>query len=162
MILREATIDDVQPAFRLAKKSWKHLGIPFDKEVSPFPFSNPRGARMIVAYEGKKLLAVLAARPINTDKGLGYQVYLYVTDPDELNPALALDAVSFYSCILANSEGKHVVLSRSIKAVPATFYGRDTLGMDAFDDGPNFLQVGDTRSIVVNIIQRRPQWALSL
>ena len=162
MILREATIDDVQPALKLAKKSWKHLGIPFDTKVSPFPFSNPRGARMIVAYGGKKLLAALAARPINTADGLGFQIYLYVTDHDEFDPALALDAVSLYSCILANSEGKYVVLSRSIKAVPATFYGRDTLGMDAFDYGSGFLQVGDARSIAANILQRRPQWVPSL
>ncbi len=169
MILREATADDLRPLLALAKKSWTALGIPFDADIDHLRVVKPRDARVVVAYDslpadrrGPRLLAALAGSPIDTADGPGYQIYLYVTDHDEPDPTLALDAVTLYSCTLANADGRNVIISRRSKSLAAAFYGRDVLGMATLDHDSDLLQVGDARSIAANILQRRPQWAPSL
>lgn len=169
MILREATADDLRPLLALCKKAWTHLRIPFDSDIDHLRVLKPRGARVVVAYDslpadrrGSRLLAALAAHPIDTADGPGYQIYLYVTDHDAPDPTLALDAVSLYACTLANAESRHVITSLRPKAMTPTIYGRDALGMDALDHGANNLLIGDSRTIAATILRRRPQWAPSL
>ena len=160
MILREATPDDLPPLLALCKKAWTGLGIPFDTDIDRFQ-KWAAGARIVVLYDTAGLAASLGARSIETDRGPGFEVGLFVVDPDHPDSVKALDALSLYACNLALADQRPIVLSHDPKRTPV-IYGRDLVGMDAQDYGDRIQQIGDATTIAQRILERRPEWRPSL
>ncbi len=158
MILREATPDDLRPLLRLAKKAWTRLGVPFDTDIDRFRKWADQ-VRIVVLYDAGRLAAALGGRPFDTEHGPGFEVVLFVVDPDAADKIKLLDAVSLYARNIAVSEGRYAVLSRSYNLTP-TLYGRDTLRMDAVDARSRVEQTGDARTLAHRILERRPEWRL--
>ncbi len=169
MILREATADDLSPLLALCRKVWTQLAIPFDTSLDRFRALQPHGFRIVVLYDSPPasggtadLVAALTAHPVETDRGPGFEIKSFVVDQDRPDRVELLDALSLYSCNIALSGGRHVVLSRRDKRIPGTVYGRDLLDMETQDHDAYILQIGDAQAIIERIFQRRPEWRTSL
>lgn len=167
--LREATRDDLPPLLRLCEKVWAQLGVPFDTGLAHFHALEGHGFRIVVLYDSPPasggtadLVAALTAHRLETDRGPGFEIRSFVVDQDRADKVKLLDALSFYSCNIALSEGRHVVLSRRDKRIPGTVYGRDLVDMETQDHDAHILQIGDARAIIQRIFQRRPKWRTSL
>lgn len=159
MILREATTDDLWPLMALCKKAWTHLGIPFDTDLPRFKKWAAK-VRTVVLYDDTGLTAALAARHAETDRGPGFEVVLFVVDPDASDKIKLLDAVSLYACNLALADQRPIIISRWRKTTPGVRYGRDLVSMDARDDGADRVQqIGHAQTIAQRILARRPEWA---
>jgi hypothetical protein len=169
VILREATDDDLRPLMALCRKVWTQLGVPFDTSLDRFRSLQAHGFRIAVLYHSPPasggaadLTAALAAHPLETDRGPGFEIKSFVVDQDRADNVELLDALSLYSCNIALSEGRHVILSRRDKRIPGTVYGRDLLDMETQDHDTCILQIGDAQAIIERIFQRRPEWRTSL
>ena len=170
MILREAkATDDLLPLLNLAKASWSAGGFPYREQMD----GDARGerframvrsrSRIILLYEGERLLAALGAHPLETDRGQGYEVTVFVVDPTlSADKRLELlDAASLQACNIALSEGRRVVMSRPFNAEGRTLYGSDKVGM-TYGAGYDGQQWGDALTINAAILERHPEWARSL
>ncbi len=164
MILRDATSDDFRPLLALCRKAWTHLGLAFDTDAARLR-RWATGRRLVILTDTDDLtqadaiLAALAAAPIETDRGPGYAVDLFVVDPENSDKVTLLDAISLYACNLALADRRPIITSRWHTTTPGIRYGRDLAGMDAAPDGADrMIQVQDAAVIAERIIERRPEW----
>lgn len=162
LIIREARKDDVKPLVAFCNKVWTQLGMPWEATLDRVLRMQEQEFRTIVLYDGKGMVAALTAHPIETDRGPGYEVPMFAVDQERPDRLKLLDAISMYACNVAMSEGRRVVSSPSLKAVPGPAYGKEFVGMESEDMGDSYRQTGDARDIIKAILARRPEWRTSL
>ena len=170
MILREATRDDLRPLAALCLRSWPRLGAPHRTDALAWLRAlRGTGGRITVLWQDGQLLAAVIARPVETDRGGAYHIPAWVVDQDRADWLALADAIVLYSCNIAMSEGRRIVLSERDPRATGAYYGRDLLGMEAEDvgvdtaGGPSGLhQRGDAQAIAQAVLDRNPEWRSSL
>jgi hypothetical protein len=169
MILREATSNDLEPLAALCKNVWQQLGVSYNTPLDRLRSLKDQGLRSFVLCDGSDMVAALSADELETHKGPGAEVVLFVVDHDRPDRLKLLDALCLYSLNAAVAEGRHVIISRD-RMHTAFVYGRDMLGMaeeeSAIDaktgEVVEITQRGDAKVIIEVILKRRPGWRISL
>jgi hypothetical protein len=160
VIIREATDADIRPLHDLAVKAWTQLAIPFDTNIDRLRRLQQQRFRIIVLYDGSEIVAALTAHPLETDRGPGYTVAMFVVDQERPDRMTLLDAIAMYACNIAMSEGRRIVVSEWSKATPGVRYGRDILAFQTQDMFDHVRQTGDAQAVIANILRRHPEWQL--
>lgn len=170
MIVREATDEDLPALAQFTHARLVALG--YKPAISTEWLQDQRavGYRLMALWDQGMIAAVLGGRPFDSADGPGYNISLFLANPDHPNPLKALDAVAFYSCNIAMSEGRPIVTVTRDLAMAGLIYGRDYAGMKAQDAGHHPItgetthlhSTGDATTITKAILVRRPEWVLSL
>ena len=160
MILREATAADLPPLLALCKKVWTQLSVPYDTSLDRFRRLLSQRFRIVVLYDGEKMLATLIAHPLETDHGPAFEIHAFVVDQTLKDKTRLLDALSLYALNIAMTEGRRIVLSHRPKAITGPTYGPDKLGMTTHDDGTHIHQAGHAPDMMHRILDRHPEWQL--
>lgn len=160
MIVREATEKDLKPLTALCKKVWTHLAISFDTSIDRFRHLLSQRFRIVVLYDGKKMIAAIIAHPLETDRGAAYQIHGFIIDQTLRGKTALLDALSLYALNIAMSEGRSIVVSHRPKAIAGSLYGPDKLGMEAQEDDDHVHQFGHAPDMMARIFDRHPEWSL--
>lgn len=165
-----AEVADRDDLGAFTRKVWKQMDIPYperfgDRLATASLGDSSRKFRVGILRDKGKIVAAMGSIPVQTDKGLGWDIILVSVDQDREDKIELLDRLSYFCGLKAISEKRLVILSTD--AAKEYVYGRDTLGMEATavgvdsDHKPMRLSLeGDVRDIIKGILKRHPEWAL--
>lgn len=166
MRARSATEKDIPALVTFLSHVWEQMALPWKTEEQKLRerMSADSPPRITVLEDKERIIAVLGARPRETEDGPGFFLSLVAVDQGRPDRIELLDRLVLWSGRLAASEGRFIILTEGAKRDAA--YGRTLLGMAAEDLGkdPKTGQVvsvtitGDVRDIIRAVLARHPDW----
>lgn len=166
VILREATVADLPKLLPFLQRELTAWG--YEPHLTLERLEKALTTRWRYAYlvEEGAITAALAVQPRETAKGRAYEVVMFLVTKAHQDKILAFDALVLFGCNALRAEGIRIVLSNSPVA-QSLLYGPDYIGMEVIDEGykgapPRIYQSGDTEAIIQRVLERRPEWQLSL
>ena len=164
VIIREAEHADLEPLAALTRKvlAQQNVLADYDPTEARFAAAKEQGFRLVVLFDERGLLAALVASPLQTDRGLAFEIKLFAIDRSRAERLDLADALALWAMNVAQSEGYRVVVSRRRKDVAGTVYGRDVLDMETYDGGGEWVMWGTMTELIKSIYERHPEWARSL
>lgn len=172
VILHRATEKDIKVLAAFFQEQLDGLGV--RHTITSLRLKNViavEGAQALnVALEKDRIVAALWAQPIQTDKGLGWEVCAIAMAADYPDRIRAFDAVCLFSLNRSIPLGRHVIFARHDTAAE-TITGVELMDMEGIDAGidPDTGKVklieewGNAEDIINDVIYpRNPDWVTGL
>lgn len=121
-----------------------------------------------VIYEDGKIIALMVGTPYNSIKGMGTLIEMLIAAKDYPDPMKATDAIILFTGNRLAAEGRYLIRADLPLGFSSDYHTKmlgleiEYAGTDTVTGERSVILWGTIDSVMKVVLERRPEWALSL